>query len=128
MKKQSSDPYRPPSAIDSRHQKRSLIYIVACLLWCGLAIGMIILRPMFLKLYEEFELQLPVLTIWLLNPAPNVFVAIIAGGVLLAGPFVKNRDGRRRIGLRALILALAVIAVLLVGFGLPVLQLLQALS
>ena len=83
---------------------------------------------MFLKFYEEFELQLPVLTIWLLNPAPNVFVAIIAGGVLLAGPFVKNRDGRRRIGQRALILALAVFAVLLVGFGLPVLQLLQALS
>ena len=89
---------------------------------------MIILRPMFFKFSEEFEIQLPVLTIWLLSPAPNVLVVIIAGGVLLAGPFFKTRDGRRRIGQRALILALAVIVVLLVGFGLPVLQLLQALS
>lgn len=128
MKKQSSDPYRPPSAIDSGHQERSLIYVVACLLWCALAIGMIIFRPMILNLYAEFELQLPVLTIWLLEPAASVFVVIIAGGVLLAGPFVKNHDGRRRMGQRALILALAVIAVLLVGFGLPVFQLLQALS
>ena len=93
MKKQSSDPYRPPSASDSRHQERSIIYIFSCLLWFGLAVAMITLRPIFVSFFAEFDVELPTLTVWLLDAAPNAFIVIIAGGVLLAGLFVKNREG-----------------------------------
>jgi hypothetical protein len=133
MTNQSSDPYRPPSANDPLHQnaeqeERSIIYVFACLVWCGLAIVVIILRPFLLSLFEDFGMALPAVTIWLLDPAQNVVFVLIAGGVLLAGLFVKNRDGRRRIGQCALVLAVVAVAVLLLGYGFPLLRLLQELS
>ena len=125
---QIRNPFRPPSAIDSRQQRRSIAYILACLLWCSLAVKMIVLRPTILSLFDEFGIELPALTAWLLNPAQNVFFVVIAVGVLSAGIFVRTAEGRRRIGRRALVLAFVVVALLILGVGIPLFSLMRALS
>ncbi|QEG39316.1 hypothetical protein [Roseimaritima ulvae] len=133
MNKQGNDPYRPPSASDALAAKACdehwpLIYIFACLVWCGLTVAMLILRPAIWSFYEEFEVVIPPLAFWLLKPGQDALMLFITGGVILAGFLVKNREGRRRLGKHALLLACAVFAVFLVGVVLPLLQLLRALS
>ncbi|WP_147871152.1 hypothetical protein [Stieleria maiorica] len=101
---------------------------MACLLWCGLAIKMIVLRPILFSLFADFELELPWVTRLLLHPAVSILFVMIAVGLVLRRLTVASIESRRRIGWRALVLALVVILVMAIGFGLPLFSLMRALA
>ncbi|QEG02183.1 hypothetical protein Mal15_62680 [Stieleria maiorica] len=133
-----SNPFRPPGgpeagrsdpgATEARPERGSIIYLLACLLWCGLAIKMIVLRPILFSLFADFELELPWVTRLLLHPAVSILFVMIAVGLVLRRLTVASIESRRRIGWRALVLALVVILVMAIGFGLPLFSLMRALA
>ena len=122
------NPFRPPSGIDAGGRRRSFVYLLACLLWCGLAIKIIVLRPVLRAIFDDFAIQLPGLTRWLLHPGFSALVILIAVGLVSARLFLGASETRRRIGWYAIVLALLVLVVLLVGLGLPLVSLLRELS
>ncbi|WP_182864788.1 hypothetical protein [Stieleria mannarensis] len=128
-----SNPFRPPGgseagATETRPQRTSIVYLLACLLWCGMAIKMMVLRPILLSLFEEFELEMPRLTRVLLHPVVSVLFVMVAAGMVLGWLTVASVESRRQIGWRALVLALVVILIMAIGFGLPMFKLMRALA
>ncbi|QDV40925.1 hypothetical protein Enr13x_07630 [Stieleria neptunia] len=122
------NPFQPPSAMDTGRQRRSMVYLFACLLWCGLAIKIMVLRPIMRSIFEDFEVELPGLTRWLLHPGFSALVLFIAVGLVSARLFLAASETRRRIGGYAVVLALVLLGLVVIGFGLPLLSLMQALS
>lgn len=122
------NPFHPPTATEARPQRRSMVYLFACLLWCGLAIKIMVLRPAMRSIFEDFEVQLPVLTRWLLHPGFSALLLFIAIGLVCVPLFLGASETRRRIGWYAIVLALVVFVLLVIGFGLPLFSLMRALS
>lgn len=89
---------------------------------------MAIIRPICSSFFEEFGIELPRLTTWLLGPEQNVFFVIVTLGVLSAGLFAKSKEGRRRLGWQALALALFIAVVIALALGLPMINLIKELS
>lgn len=132
MTDQTNDPYRPPPDSpperESTKQKRSIVYIVSCVAWCALAVTMTVVRPITFAWFEDFGVELPLLTVWLLHPASSYLFFLIAGGMISLVLFVENPPTRRRIGWITLVFAMFTALIMIVGIGLPVLRLMQALS
>jgi hypothetical protein len=114
--------------MNAANQPSSLVYLFAALLWCGLAIKMIVLRPIASSLFEEFGVALPTLTLWLIHPLQSFLFAGSAAAVLLAGVIADTSQQRRRIGSFALPVGIAGLLLIAIGIGLPLLRLMQSLS
>ncbi len=64
-------------------------------LWCGLAIKMAVVRPIVWSFFEEMEVELPVLRVWLLHPVQPYLLAASAVAVIAAGVIVRSRIAPR---------------------------------
>ena len=87
--------------------------------------------PDFLKIFEEFETELPVLTQWLVSVPPTWYVGTFAGiGVLLVLKeiVIRNAVVKSTLNLVAGLALLAFAAVAVVGLFLPLISLVEALS
>ena len=87
--------------------------------------------PRFMKILEEFEVELPVLTQWVLSVPPTWYVGAFAGiGVLLVLKEIVIRNAAFKSGLNLLagLALLAFAAVAVVALFLPLITLVEALS
>ena len=106
----SMEPYRPPADSNPKRGKNSLWepLTAAYFLWSLLAVLVVasgyFLRPVF----EEFELELPLLTRMLVHPMASVFFGATALMVILSGLAMDSPAKRNRLGRIAISLALIV--------------------
>ncbi|NNE00743.1 MAG: hypothetical protein HKN47_25790 [Pirellulaceae bacterium] len=128
MNNPTHNPFRPPAALDPGKQESNVLYILACLVWVGLTIKIVAIRPVFSAMFEDFGIQMPGLTLWLLDPAMIVYFVVVTGGVILSGWITRSSQTRRRIGWHALVLALLTFVVFVIGLGLPLIRTIEALS
>ncbi len=89
---------------------------------------MVILRTTIYNFFEEFGVELPRLTQWLLGWEQDALFVIVTVGLMVGGLLVKTKEGRNRLGWQALALALLMLVVIGIGIGFPLLNLVQALS
>jgi len=87
--------------------------------------------PGFLKIFEEFDAELPPLTQWLLSVPPTWYVGAFAGiGVLLVLKEIVIRSAgvKSTLNLVAMLAMLAFAAVAVVALFMPLVSLVEALS
>ncbi|MCP4888483.1 MAG: hypothetical protein P1U77_17210 [Rubripirellula sp.] len=128
MNDPTNNPYRSPESELPPAKRISFVYLFACLAWCGFTLKMAILRPTAASFFEEFGIELPLLTQWLLGWEQTAFLVIITLGLLSSGLLVKTMEGRNRLGWRALAVAVVVLVINVLGIGVPLIKLAQALS
>jgi len=126
----SNDPYRTPAELSVGQAKRSSfdLYKIAAFLWCVLA-SKVVMAGYFLRpVFEDFGIELPLLTQFLLHPMASVFFFAIAVSVIVSGLTLDSAAKRRRLGRIALVLWLAAILVGFLAFVLPLIWIMQSLS
>jgi hypothetical protein len=132
MNDPANNPYRSPENEVPPAKRISIVYLFACLVWCGFTLKMAILQPtaasFFEEFFAEFGIELPLLTQWLLGWEQTAFLVIITLGLLSSGLLVKTMEGRNRLGWRALAVAVVVLVINVLGIGVPLIKLAQALS
>lgn len=128
MNDPTNNPYCSPESELPPGKGISTVYLFACLVWCGFTIKMAILRRTATSFFEEFGIELPLLTEWLLGWEQTAFLVIITLGLLSSGLLVKTMDGRNRLGWRALAVVVFVLVINVLGIGVPLFNLAQALS
>ncbi len=128
MHEQGNNPFQPPRQVGQAQGRSSFMYVFACLVWCGLAIKVTVFRPVVRSFFEEFEIALPVLTVWLLHPWQTYLFLAIASAVLSAGVIVRSGEARYHVGRISLMIAVVVIVLITFGVGLPLLRVIEALS
>jgi hypothetical protein len=125
----TDNPFQPPEQIEQPpRQPRSVMYVLACLVWSALAIKFAIARPLVDSLFLEFEVAVPMLTQWLLHPMSTVLFFAIAAAVILAGLIASSPTDRQRVGRIAVLLAIIAVTAIAFGLGLLLLSLINALS
>ncbi len=79
-------------------------------------------------MFEDFEIEIPLLTQWLLNPLAVVLLMAITLGVFFGGLALPDRVKRRTLGRIALVVWIFALAASIVGFVLPLMTLIRNLS
>ena len=129
MNASHSNPFEPPRQISSQKEPFAWSYLFSSVLWCGLAIKMMVARPIMASMFEEFGLALPKVTIWLLHPLATVAVVTIAVLVVIAGGLIAQTGKERRmLGRWTAASGILAWVTIVIGFGLPLYQLINALA
>lgn len=125
----SLDPYRTP-AFDSTQPQRDNGYaaiISGVLVWMLLACFAFILFNSVRPVMDDFGIELPVLTQWLLHPMATVMCVAIAIAVSLGGVMTEDQQQRKRTGRLAFVLGIVTLIVMLLGIMIPLNSVMNAL-
>jgi len=120
---------KKPAPLDDRVGRRSLLLAaVAIVLASCVALGVAVTRSRFVELFTEFEVDLPSLTLIVLNPAFPIGLAVLVALTIIKelipslGPIANVWNG----GL--ILLTLVALALYLFGVFAPLMSLIEALS
>lgn len=123
-------PYRAPTTIpelaESPRQKDSLA--LAATIWLADAALLLLVYVFVRPVFVDFELELPLLSQWLIQPLAAVMCLMIAIGTLVFAVSTKDPSKRRRVGAIALTVGLLAVAAIVFGAISPLLSLISALS
>ena len=121
------NPYESPSAKPDHRSWTLFDYVVAGL-WLAIPIAIAFARRPLMLVFEDFGVELPTATRYLLNFNSPLMLAIATVGVLLVMFVVPAGDTRRRLILVAFLAGLLVAAFCVLSILAPLLSLWQNLS
>ena len=124
-----NEPACPPRSRLARGMS-ILMCVCATAMVLGVASAYALTVPWLIEVYDDFDLALPVLTLWLLKVPPPAFLA--AGGaaaVLLIIQQIFSRDATAAalVNLVAGMIAMGSLGLLLIAFQLPFIELMRSL-
>lgn len=124
------DPYRVPTTIadPAKVARPKDILFVAEAVWAAAALLLLLVFLYLRPFFAEFEVELPVLTRWLIHPLAMAVCFVVGIAVLVFEIASRDPAKRRPAGVIALVLGLLAITAILIGAISPLISLIAALS
>lgn len=126
---ESVNPYTSPNAFGVRTSSWfSPFVLLAAGLWLVIAIGVAYGRYTLAPIYDDFGLELPMVTHVLMHPLTAIFFGAVSVGLPLVGLVTRSSQGRKLVGLFAIILAILTGCICIYGLFRPLIVLIHSLQ
>ena len=126
---ESLNPYTSPNTIRARTSSWfSPLALFAAGLWLVIAIGVAYGRYTLAPIYDDFALELPMVTHVLIHPLTVLFFGAVSIGLPLVGLVTPSSKGRNRAAIIAIVLAIPTGYMCAYGFFRPLIVTIHSLQ